>query len=256
MTITEPRVALVTGGSRGIGAAICLELARRGNDIAINYHSNAEAAEAVATQVRALGRRAEVFGADVGIEAEAERLAEQALKAFGKVDILVNNAGIGSAAVGRPLVVDTTIEKIHWHVRTHVYGPLVLCRSLVPQMRSLGRGDVIMVSSIAGQSLGPNMGTYNVAKSGMEALAMTLAKEERQHGIRVNIVAPGLVDTDMGLSLMKFTQGVEDMRTLDARMPFGYVCTPGDIANAVAFLVGEEGRYITGQRLTVNGGSF
>jgi len=82
------------------------------------------------------------------------------------------------------------------------------------------------------------------------------AEHERANGIRVNIVAPGLVDTDMGLSLMKFTAGVEDMRTLDARMPFGYVGTPGDIANSVAYLVGEEGRYLTGQRITVNGGSF
>jgi NAD(P)-dependent dehydrogenase (short-subunit alcohol dehydrogenase family) len=256
MTSLEGRTALVTGGSRGIGAAICLELANRGADIAINYHANLKAADEVAAAVRKLGRRAETFAADIGVEAEAEDLAAQALKAFGSIDILVNNAGIGSAAVGRPLVVDTTIEKIDWHIRTHVYGPLVLCRALVPQMRTRGRGDVIMISSIAAQSLGVNMGTYNVAKAGMEALAMTLAKEERQHGIRVNIVAPGLVDTDMGLSLMKFTAGVEDMRTLDARMPFGYVCTPGDIANSVAFLVGEEGRYITGQRFTVNGGTF
>ena len=252
----EGRTALVTGGSRGIGAAICLELANRGADIAINYNTNATRAEEVAVAVRGMGRRAYTFAADVSVEADAERLAEQALKAFGSIAILVNNAGIGSASVGRPLVVDTTIEKIDRHVRTHIYGPLVLCRSLVPQMRTLGRGDVIMISSIAAQSLGSNMGTYNVAKAGMEALAMTLAKEERANGIRVNIVAPGLVDTDMGLSLMNFISGVKDLRTMDASMPFGYVCTPGDIANSVAYLVGEEGRYITGQRITVNGGSF
>lgn len=252
----EGRTALVTGGSRGIGAAICLELANRGADIAINYNTNATLAEEVAVAVRGMGRRAYTFAADVSVEADAERLAEQALKAFGSIAILVNNAGIGSASVGRPLVVDTTIDKIDRHVRTHIYGPLVLCRSLVPQMRTLGRGDVIMISSIAAQSLGSNMGTYNVAKAGMEALAMTLAKEERANGIRVNIVAPGLVDTDMGLSLMNFISGVEDLRTMDASMPFGYVCTPGDIANSVAYLVGEEGRYLTGQRITVNGGSF
>ncbi len=90
----------------------------------------------------------------------------------------------------------------------------------------------------------------------MEALAMTLAKEERQHGIRVNIVAPGLVDTDMGRGLVNLTRGVTDMRALDGGSPFGFVCQPQDIANTVAFLVSDGGRYITGQRITVDGGSF
>ena len=96
MSSLEGRIALVTGGSRGIGAAICLELANRGADIAINYHANVQAAEEVAAAVRNLGRRAEIFAADVGVEVEAERLAAAALKAFGSIDILVNNAGIGT----------------------------------------------------------------------------------------------------------------------------------------------------------------
>jgi hypothetical protein len=117
-------------------------------------------------------------------------------------------------------------------------------------MRALGRGDVIMISSVAAQNYGPRFGVYAIAKSGMEAMAYTLAKEERQHGIRVNIVAPGLVETDMGKRLVDFTRGVSDIRTMDAQMPFGFVCQPEDIANAVAFLCSDEGRYITNQRLT------
>ena len=123
-------------------------------------------------------------------------------------------------------------------------------------MTLIGRGDVIMVSSVAAQGYGPRMGVYAIAKAGMEAMAYTLAKEERQHGIRVNVVAPGLVETDMGKLLMNFTRGVGDMRQLDPNMPFGFVCQPEDIANAIAFLCSDEGRYITNQRLTVNGGGF
>jgi NAD(P)-dependent dehydrogenase (short-subunit alcohol dehydrogenase family) len=123
-------------------------------------------------------------------------------------------------------------------------------------MRALERGDVVMVSSVAAQLHGPRMGVYAIAKSGMESMAFTLAKEERAHGIRVNIVSPGLVETDMGKRLVQFRSGVEDIRTLDANSPFGFVCQPEDIANAVAFLVSEEGRCITDQRITVNGGGF
>ena len=123
-------------------------------------------------------------------------------------------------------------------------------------MRAMERGDVVMISSIAAQLLRSNSGTYNIAKAGMEALALTLAKEERPHGIRVNIVAPGLVDTDMGRGLIKLTQGVTDMRKLDDGSPFGFVRQPQDIAGTVAFLVGDGGRYITGQCFTVDGGSF
>jgi 3-oxoacyl-[acyl-carrier protein] reductase len=256
MTSLEGRVALVTGGSRGIGAAICLVLAQRGADIAINYNSNAEAAEKVASAVRELGRTARIYQADVSDEAAAAAMCEQAIADFGKVDILVNNAGVGSSHVGRPLVTETKTEQIDWLVRTHIYGSMYMCRGLVPQMRGLERGDVIMISSVAAQRMGATSGTYNVAKAGMEALAYTLAKEERQHNVRVNIVAPGLVDTDLGLQLMKMTQGVTDIHQLDESSPFGYVCTAEDIANAVAFLVSEEGRYITHQRITVNGGGF
>ncbi len=250
------RTALVTGASRGIGAAIALAFAKDGANVAVNYVANREAAEKVVASCRALGVRAEAYQADVTDFEQCRAMTEKASAGLGPIGILVNNAGIGSTAVGRRLVVDTPPADVLKLIEHHTMGSLYMCQLLVPQMRDLGRGDVVMISSQAAQQLGANSVTYNIAKAGMEALAATLAKEERKHGIRVNIVAPGLVDTDMGLKLMNFTAGITDMRQMDERMPFGFVCEPADIANAVVFLCSDEGRYITNQRITVNGGGF
>lgn len=252
----DGRVALVTGGSRGIGRAISVRLAQDGADIAINYASNAEAADEACALVRAEGRRAESYAADVSSREACEALSKQVLADFAHVDILINNAGVGATAVGRPLIADTKPEDFEWLMATHAFGSFYLCQLLVPQMRELERGDVVMISSVAAQGFGATGGTYSAAKSAMEALAFTLAKEERRNGIHVNIVAPGLVDTDMGFKLVEFTQGVEDMRDLDGRMPFDHVCQPEEIAAAVAFLVGPDGSYVTNQRITVSGGGF
>ncbi len=254
--MSEDRVALVTGGGRGIGAATCLALARRGLSLAINYRSDRAAAEAVAEQVRALGQRAETFAADIADEDEVATLTQQVLAAFGRVDILVNNAGFGTLAVGRTRVTETTAEAVDRLMGVHVRGPLALCRALVPRMRGRGGGHVIMVSSVSAERRDPGSLAYAMAKAAMETLGGVLAREEREHNIRVNVVAPGLTDTDMGAETMRAFAGVEDMRTLDGAMPFGFVCQPEDIANAIAFLVSDDARYITAQRLTVDGGGF
>lgn len=256
MTSFQGRTALITGGSRGIGAAVARTLAARGADVAINYNSNREAAERVANDVRSLGRRAGIYQADVTSQAACEAMVAAALKDLGPIGILVNNAGVGSVSEGQPPISAMEDEQLQHLLNAHVFGPLHLCRLLVPQMRELPRADVIMVSSVAAQMYGPRMGVYAIAKAGMEAMAYTLAKEERQHGVRVNVVAPGLVDTDMGKALVSFSSGLDDLRKLDANSPFGFVCQPEDIANAIAFLCSEDGRYITNQRLTVNGGGF
>jgi NAD(P)-dependent dehydrogenase (short-subunit alcohol dehydrogenase family) len=249
------RVALVTGSSRGIGASTALAFAQQGADVAVNYNSSAEAAADVAAQVRALGRRAEIYQADVTSEADCQRLADRAVADFGRVDILVNNAGIGASTIGMPTIGELTTEDLERLLAHHVKGPFFLSKALLPQMRQLGRADIVMVSSVAAQNLAPRMGPYNIAKAGMEALAHTIAKEERQHGIRANIVAPGLVDTELGELLVKVRSGVE-LDTVREKQPFGYVCAPEDIANAIVFLCSDEGRYITNQLLTVNGGGF
>src|SRR5258708_10143062 len=156
-----------------------MELGGWGAEIAINYHSNWQAGNAGAGEVRRMGRRGEIFAGGVGVELEAQRLAANALQDFGSIEILVNNAGFGTSVVGRPPVVEMTLDNADLLIRTHVYGPLVLCRAIVPQMRKSPRGDVIMVSSLAAQTLQANIGTYKIAKAGMEALAFTFAKEER-----------------------------------------------------------------------------
>jgi NAD(P)-dependent dehydrogenase (short-subunit alcohol dehydrogenase family) len=139
-------------------------------------------------------------------------------------------------------------------VRTHAFGPWYLCHLVIPSMRTRPRGDIVMISSVATLHHAGGGAPYNMGKAALEALAFTLAKEEKKHGIRVNVVAPGLVETEMGRRLAKGAMGVDDLRKLDAVMPFGRVCQPEDVANAVRFLVSERAGYITGEKLNVHGG--
>ena len=252
----EGRTALVTGGSRGIGKAICLRLAHDGADIAVNYRSGKEGADDTVAQVRALGRKAEAYQADVGDRSALEAMVAQVTSDFEQIDILINNAGIGSSGVGRPTITEATPEQVDLLMGANLLGPMHLCKILVPHMRAAERSDVIMISSVATDNMGPRMGLYSASKAGMEALAHTLAKEEREHGMRVNIVAPGLVETDMGTRLIELLPGPSTMAERAPMMPFGYVCQPEDIAAAVAYLVSEDARYVTNQRIAVNGGGF
>jgi NAD(P)-dependent dehydrogenase (short-subunit alcohol dehydrogenase family) len=252
----EGRTALVTGGGRGIGRAICLRLAADGADVAVNYRGSETAAAEVVAAVEALGRRARAYQADVADPAACDTMLEQVIADFGQVDILVNNAGIGSSGIGRPTITEATPEQVELLLGANLLGPLHLCRALVPHLRQAPRSDIVMVSSVAAQTMGARMGVYSITKAGLEALAYTLAKEERAHGMHVNVVAPGLVETDMGRNLIRQLPGPDEMRERDATAPFGFVCQPEDIAAAVAFLVSDDARYVTNQRITVNGGGF
>lgn len=249
----DGRTALVTGGSRGIGAATVLQLARQGADVAINYANNIDAATSVAAEVTALGRKAEIYQADVADKDACTQMCDAALADFSRIDILVNNAGIGSAAINRPAIADATDEQWQLLLGANLYGPINMCRLLVPQMRDAPRSDVVVISSIAAQSLAPGFGVYSVSKAAVEAMAHTLAREEKKHGMRVNIIAPGLVDTDMGRKIVAATRDGADIRTRDASAPFGFVCTPDDIAAMVVHLCSDDGRYITNQRITISG---
>lgn len=250
----EGRTALVTGGSRGIGRAIALRFAAEGANVGINYASSKDAAEEVAEEVRKLGRKAEIYQADVADQDACEAMCNAAIADLKQIDILVNNAGIGSSAVNRPSVTNSTIDQWQLLLGANLWGPIYMSRALVPHMRQADRSDVIMISSVAAQSMGANMGLYSVGKAGMEALAHTLAAEEKAHGMRVNIIAPGLVDTDMGRKLVSLLPGApDDIRKLDTNSPFGFVCTPQDIAATAAHLCSEDGRYITNQRITISG---
>ncbi len=247
----DGRVALVTGGSRGIGRAIGLALAADGADVAVNYRRDEEAAKQTVADIEELGRRAVAYQASIDSLDEDEAMAAQVLSDFGHVDILVNNAGIASR--GRT-VADTDPAELVRVVGSHALGAHHLSRMLVPQMRERERGDIIMISSVATRENAGGGAPYNMAKAALEALAMTLAKEERKRGIRVNIVAPGLVDTEMGRRLVKGAMGIQDIRQLDEAMPFGRVCAPEDVAEVVRFLVSDAADYVTGQRIYVDGG--
>ncbi len=249
----EGRVALVSGGGRGIGAAIARGLAEDGADVAVNYRRDEEAARETVATLERLGRRAGAYRASVDDFASCEKLVSAVLAEFGKIDILVNNAGVASR--GRT-VADTDPEEPERLWRTHAYAAWALSKLVLPSMRVQPRGDIVMVSSLAGKLLAANSAPYNMAKAALEALAAGLAKEERAHGIRVNVVAPGLVDTEMGRRLAKGAMGVEDIRSLDESSPFGHVCTPEEVADAVRWLVSERARYVTGQRIGVDGGGF
>ena len=249
----EGRVALVTGGGRGIGKAIALGLAEDGADIAINYRKNDEAAAETVKEIEQLGRRAVAYSASVDDGAACEQMAALVLRDFGAVDILVNNAGIASRG---QTVADTDPAEIQRVWNTHAFGAWMLSKLVLPSMRTRPRGDIVMISSAATVHMGANSAPYNMAKAALEALAWTLAKEERRNGIHVNVVAPGLVDTEMGRRLVKGAMGVEDIHSMDERSPFGHVCTPEEVADAVRFVVSDRASYLTGQRIGVDGGPF
>jgi len=247
----DGRVALVTGGNRGIGRAIALSLAEGGADVAVVYRRDEDAAAATVKEVEALGRRAGAYAADVGVSAEVEAVVAAVVADFGFVDILVNNAGVASR--GKP-VLHTDAEEVERLLRVHAVGAHSLCRAVLPSMRARPRGDIVMISSVITRDVPPNGAPYAMAKAALEMLAATLAKEERRHGIHVNVVAPGLVETDMGRRLAKATFGTDDMRALDAAFPFGRVCAPEDVAGVVRFAVSPAAGYMTGETFRVDGG--
>jgi NAD(P)-dependent dehydrogenase (short-subunit alcohol dehydrogenase family) len=245
------RAALVTGGGRGIGRAIVLSLAGAGADVAINYRRDAEAAAETVKEVEATGRKAKAYAASVENWDEDVAMAAEVVKDFPNLSILVNNAGIASRGQA---VADTDPAEMERVVRVHAFGPHYLAKLLVPHLRTQGRADIIMISSVATLGMGPRGAPYNMGKAAMEALALTLAKEEREHGIRTNIVAPSLTVTEMGRRLTRATTGIEDIHQLDARSPFGRVSTPEDVAAVVTFMVSSANPYANGQKININGG--
>jgi len=247
------RTALVTGGGRGIGKAIALALAELGADVAVTFRRDDDSAAETIAETEKLGRVARAYGGSVGDYDDCVRVVEGVLRDMGKVDILVNNAGVASRG---ETVSETDPAEPDRLWKTHAYGAWAMSKLVLPSMRQQPRGDIVMISSAATVHWGANSAPYNMAKAALEALAWTLAKEERRHGIRVNVVAPGLVDTEMGRRLVKGAMGVDDIRTMDARAPFGHVCTPEEVAGVVCFVVSAAASYVTGQRIGVDGGAF
>lgn len=249
-TTSARRVALVTGGGRGIGRAIALGLAADGMDVAISYRRDAESAAATVAEVAEAGRRSAARQGSVDRLEDDRGLVEWVIEYFGRLDVLVVNAGIASRGHS---VLHTEPDELDRVMRTHAYGAHHLCQAAIPALRDQDRSDIVLVSSVATLTDPANGAPYNMAKAALESLGRTLAKEELRNGVRVNIVAPGLVDTTMGQKLMRAVAGVEDLRALDSSMPFGHVCTPDDVAHVVRWLVGPDNTYVTGQKINVDG---
>jgi len=245
------RTALVTGGGRGIGRAIALALAEAGADVAVNYRRDEAAAEETVAAIKKLGKKAKAYHASVENLDEDAQMVENVLKDFGGISILVNNAGIASRGQS---VADTDPQEMERVVRVHAFGPHYLSKLVLPHMRKERRGDIIMISSVATRGNGANGAPYNMGKAAMEALALTLAKEERKNGIRTNIVAPSLTVTEMGRRLTRAVTGGKDISELDATSPFGRVSVPEDVAAVVTFLVSDANPYANGQKIYVDGG--
>jgi 3-oxoacyl-[acyl-carrier protein] reductase len=251
MGLLEGRVALVTGGSRGIGRGVSELLASEGAAVAVNYRRDADAAADTVAAIESAGGRANAYAASVDDVEQDTAMVEAVLADFGFVDLLVCSAGIASR--GRD-VIDTDPRELERVLATHAMSAHHLCRLVLPSMRTRPRGDVVMISSVATSYFLGGGAPYNMAKAALEALAYTLAKEEMRHGIHVNVVAPGLVESEMGRRLAKASGGVTDLRDVDARAAFGHVCQPVDVARVVLWLASGGAGYVTGQRIECDGG--
>ncbi len=247
------RIAIVTGGGRGIGRAISEGLAADGATIAINYRNDEAAANETVKAIEAAGGKAKAYQASVEDWDGCGSMVARVVEDFGGIDILVNNAGIASRGQS---VADTDPAEMERVVRTHAFGAFYMSKLAIPHMRTRERGDIIMISSAATRVFGGWGSPYNMGKAAIEALAATIAKEERDHNIHVNVVAPGLVETEMGKRLARATRGVQDIRQLDATSPFGHVCQPEDVADVVRYFCSPAAAYVTNERIYVDGGGF
>lgn len=246
------RVALVTGGSRGIGRGIAVALAGDGATVALTYRRDEDAARSAVEEIRAAGGTAECFAASVDVREQIDAMVEQVRSTLGPIDILVSNAGVASRGLA---VIDTDPAEVERVMATHAFAAHRIAQLVLPDMRRRGRGDVVVISSSEVVHMRAGGAPYNMAKAAAEALALTLAHEEATHGVRVNVVAPGLVATDMGDRLVRAKLGRQSVAELDAEQPFGRVTRPDDVAAVVCFLVSEDGGMVTGQRIVVDGGA-
>lgn len=241
----EAKIALVTGGGRGIGRAICLELAARGATVIVNYRRSGAAADDVVATIRAAGGLAKSVQADVSDADQVADMFKAIQSEFGAIDILVNNAGMTRDKVimmMKPADFDAVIE-------TNLRSCWLCCKTAARAMMRKRSGSIVNITSVVGIAGNGGQTNYAASKAGIIGLTKSLAKEVAVRGIRVNAVAPGFVETDMTSDL-----SVEIRAKAIEAIPLGRMGAPQDVAKAVAFLASDEAGYITGQTLVVDGG--
>ncbi|AQQ53754.1 3-oxoacyl-[acyl-carrier-protein] reductase [Planococcus lenghuensis] len=241
----EGKTAIVTGGSRGIGAAIARLLASEGAKVVVNYSGSREKAEAVAEDIRIGGGEAFVFQADVADSEAVKAMTDETLQRFGSIDILVNNAGITR---------DNLLMRMkenEWDdvINTNLKGVFVTTKAVTRQMMKQRSGRIVNIASIVGISGNPGQANYVAAKAGVIGLTKTAAKELASRGITVNAVAPGFITTDMTKKLDETVQ-----KTMLNQIPLSRFGDPKDVAKSVLFLASDDASYMTGQTLHVDGG--
>ena len=241
------RVAVITGGARGIGAATAVELARHGADISFCDISPRAEAEHTIRQIEELGRRTLFFQASAGDRPAMERMFTETAEQLGSIDILVNNA---AKSIRKPLLeLDTADVEQVWNVI--LWGTFHCSQLAARRMVAQGRGgNMVMISSVHAYRAFPNSTAYNGGKAAVNHMALTWAAELAQHRIRVNVIEPGWIDTP---GERAFTSE-ERLREEGGKLPLGRLGTPAEIASAVRFLVSEDGSYVTGSILRVDGG--
>jgi 3-oxoacyl-[acyl-carrier protein] reductase len=240
------RVAIVTGGSRGIGRAVALELGRRGAAVVVNYHKSPEAAEQVVNEIKAAGGKAAAFQADVSNMQAAQELIKFAVETFGDLHILVNNAGITRDG----LIMMMSEEDWDSVIDTNLKSTFNCSKVAVKHMMRKRYGHIINMASISGQMGNGGQTNYSASKAGQIGFTKALAREVASRNITVNAVAPGFVDTEI-LSAMP----AEVLEAAIKMVPLGRKATPEEIGYAVAFLASDQAEYITGQVLGVDGGT-